>query len=198
MAWQGSLFVETGTLSDVAPLGLNHDSSITALQTSTNNIAITQRSPTSYDGFDFSISGSDESTIDIELNALDGSGTQWHKSIRVEELLDDGLNEPLDEMGHGISIARVPGDSIQVDFKRDHLVFSPGEPISVAVAGKRMSLRSSQSSCRLTVVKARQSGPMLWTTNQPLEIDAEGNSATSTFQLTAPDSEGVYLSLIHI
>ena len=192
MAWQGSLFVETGTLSDIAPLGLNRDSSVTALQTSTNNIAITQRSPTSYDGFDFSISGSDESTIDIELNALDGSGTQWHKSIRVEELLDDGLNEPLDEMGHGISIARVPGDSIQVDFKRDHLVFSPGEPISVAVAGKRMSLRSSQSSCRLTVVKARQSGPMLWTTNQPLEIDAEGNSATSTFQLTAPDSEGVY------
>ena len=191
-AWQGSLFVNTGTVSNIAPLGLNRDSSVTALQTSTNNIAITQRSPTSYDGFDFSIFGSDESTIDIDLRAMDGSGAQWQKSIRITELLDDGLNEALDEMGHGISITRVPGDSIQVDFKRDHLVFSPGEPISVAVAGKQMSLRSSQSSCRLTVVKARQSGPSLWTTNQPLEIDDQGNSTTSVFQLNAPDSEGVY------
>ena len=191
-AWQGSLFTKNGKLSNIAPLGLNRDSSVTALLTSTNNITITQRSPTSYDGFDFSIFGSDESTIDIDLRAMDGSGAQWQKSIRIAELLDDGLNEALDEMGHGISIARVPGDSIQVDFKRDHLVFSPGEPISVAVAGKRMSLRSSQSSCRLTVVKARQSDPPLWTTNQPLEIDADGNSATSVFQLNAPEDEGVY------
>ena len=103
-AWQGSLFVKTGTLSDIAPLGLNRDSSVTALLTSTNNIAITQRSPTSYDGFDFSIFGSDESTIDIELNAMDGSGAQWQKSIRIDALLDDGLNEALDDLGHGISM----------------------------------------------------------------------------------------------
>jgi len=191
-AWQGSLMSKSGKLSNIAPLGLNSDSSVTALLTSTNTVAIAQRSSTSYDGFDFSISGSDESTVHISLKAMDGSGAQWQKSIRIDELLDAGLNEALDELGHGISIARVPGDSILVDFKRDHLVFSPGEPISVSVAGKRMSLRSSQSSCRLTVVKARQAGPALWTNNQPVEIDAIGNSATSVFQFNAPTSEGAY------
>ncbi len=191
-AWRGSLSTKTGTLSNVAPLGLSRGSSITALLTNENSIAVEQRSPTSYDGFDFSISGSDQTSIDIQLSATDGSEIQWKKSISMAELLDSDLNEALDELGHGISIARVPGDSIQVDFKRDHVVFSPGEPISVAVAGKRMSLRSSQSSCRLTVVKARQSGPPLWTSDQTLEIDAQGNSASSVFQFNAPASEGVY------
>ena len=190
--WQGSLTTNTGTLSNIAPLGLNRNSSITALLTNANNIAIEQRSPTSYDGFDFSISGPEETSIDIQLKATDGSGGQWQKSIPIAELLDADLNDALDDLGHGISIARVPGDSIQVDFKRDHLVFSPGEPISVAVTGNRMSLRSSQSSCRLAVVKARQSGPPLWTTNQPLQTDDQGNSAPSVFQLNAPESEGVY------
>ncbi len=197
-AWQGSLSTKTGTFSNVAPLGLSQDSSITALQSNAQSIAIQQRSPTSYDGFDFSISGSDQTSINIQLTAMDGSGAQWQKSISIAELLDADLNEALDELGHGISIARVPGDSIQADFKRDHLVFSPSEPISVAVAGRRMSLRSSQSSCRMKVVKARQSGPPLWTANQPLKIDAQGNSPQSVFEFNAPDSEGAYDLIIQM
>jgi len=176
--WQGSLSANAGTLSNIAPLGLNRDSSVTALQTNANNISIFQQSPTSYDGFDFSIAGPDDTSIEINLKAMDGSDIQWQKSIPITKLLNDDLNEALDELGHGISIVRVPGDSIQVDFKRDHLVFGPGERVNVAVAGNRMSLRSSGSVCRLSVVKARQSGPSLWTSNTMLEIDALKASTT--------------------
>ena len=123
---------------------------------------------------------------------------QWNQTIRVSDLIDTGLNEALDELGHGISIVRAPGDSIEVDFNRDHLVLSPGEPMSVTVSGRRMSLRSTEGSCRLMIVNARQSAPALWTTNSTLAVDGRGNTATANFEVQVPHTEGVYDLIIQM
>ena len=197
-AWQGELATADGELSDVAPLGLARDSSVSAIATDDNTIQIRQLSPANYDGFDFSFSGKSSALINITMASQDGAAIQWQRSITVAELLSSPLNEPLDDFQHGISVTRVPGDEVQFQCGRDHMVFAPDEPFRAQIILNYTALKDVEGICKLTLVPARQSSPALATQAVELTTDDTGSSGKITFDLLAPPTEGVYDIVIEV
>ena len=196
--WQGAVLVDNAEISDVTPIGLNGDSSVTALQVNGRQIAIDQGSASSYDGFDFTISGTDGTRVGIQLSAHDSPETQWKRSFDLEQLLGDGIVATLDDAGHNISITRVPGDAVNVRFDRDNLILFPNARLRISVTGNRMPLRSSRGSCKLSIVPARKLEPVIWKTSADLAIDKSGNFSATNFDVPVPSDEGVYDLVIQI
>ena len=197
-AWQGMLATDDGELFNVAPLGLARDSSVSAIATDKNTIQIRQLSPANYDGFDFSFTGKSSALINIKLASQDGAEIQWQRSVTVAELLSHPLNEPLDDFQHGISVTRVPGDEVQFECGRDHMVFAPDEPFVAQVSLNQTALKSVAGNCKVTLVPARQSSPVLTTQAADLTIDDSGSSEKITFDMVAPPTEGVYDIVIEV
>lgn len=198
-SWHGSLQTESGTLSNIAPLGLTESSSTTARATGEREITIRQTDANNYDGFDFTFTGELDSRIQINLWAKDGPESQLLETPTVRSLIDGTFNRALDELGNRITILRTPGDEIGVQFDQDHLVLIPGATLPAEIWANHCHLKPANANLNLSIVKARQSGPPLWSHSQPIEIDGTGNSLSKTqFQIDVPNTEGVYDLLIDV
>ena len=197
-AWQGALATVDGELFDVVPLGLARDSSVSAIAADKNTIQIRQLSPANYDGFDFSFTGKSSAQINITMASQNGAEIQWQRSVTIAELLSQPLNEPLDDFQHGISITRVPGDEVQFECGRDHMVFAPDEPFRAQIRLNRSALKSVDGNCKVTLVPARESSPVLMAQATELTVDDSGSSGTISFDMEAPPTEGVYDIVIEV
>lgn len=198
-SWNGAIETESGQLSHIRPLGLSESSSTTARAIGDREIAIRQTDATNYDGFDFTFDGQLDSRMQINLRAKDGPESQLLETPTIGELIDGTFNRPLDDLGNRITVLRVPGDEIRVEFQQDHLVVPPGALLPVEIWVNHCRLKPSKANLNLSIVNARQSGSPLWSASRPIEIDGSGSSLPKTeLQIEVPKSEGVYDLLVDV
>ena len=198
-SWHGSIAADGGTVSNITPLGLDESLANTATKISDRQINIHQKVATNYDGFDFTFQGDLNSTINIDLAADDDPESMIQTAIPIQSLIQGAFQNQLDDLGNHLSIDRAPGDTIQVQFTQDHLVIDSGETMSVDVALNHCDLKQGPANMRMSIVKARQSGPATWSHTETIDVNDAGSTPTSThFQFEAPLIEGVYDLLIEV
>ena len=198
-SWHGSIATNRGTLSSITPLGLNEALANTATKINDRQINIRQTVATNYDGFDFTFEGDLDSEISIDLTADDDPESKFQKSLSIASLMQGVFQNQLDDLGNHLSIQRVPGDGVQVQFTQDHLVMDAGQTISVGVALNHCGLKQGAANIRMSVVKARQNGSAIWSESKTIEVSHTGSTLTPTrFQFDAPLTEGVYDLLIEV
>ena len=198
-SWRGSIATDGGAVSNITPLGLNESLADTATRINDRQISILQKVATNYDGFDFTFQGELNSNIYIDFAADDDPESKFQKTLSIESLVQDAFQNQLDDLGNHLSIDRTPGDVVNVQFDRDHLVVDSGETMSVDVALNHSALKRGQAKLRMSLVKARQRGPAIWSQTQTIDVNKAGSTPTATrFQFEAPDDEGVYDLLIEV
>ncbi len=198
-SWRGSIATDRGTVSNITPLGLTESLANTATRINDRQINILQKVATNYDGFDFTFQGDLNSTIAIELAADDDPESKFQKTLSIASLIQAAFQNPLDDLGNHLSIDRAPGDVVEVQLDRDHLVIDSGETMSVDVALNHSALKPGQANLRMSLVTARQRDPATWSQTKTIDINDAGSTPDSTrFQFEAPSEEGVYDLLIEV
>lgn len=198
-SWRGAIVAATGTVSDVSPLGLDQSLANTARVTDQRTVSIAQKVATNYDGFDFTFNGDPDSYISIRLSANDGADSQVNETLSVRSLMLGTFHKSLDDLGNRLTILRAPGDTIKVQFDQDHLVFSTGSTMSMKCGLNHSGLRQGAASMRTSIVQARQSGPVLWSKTETIDVDIDGSSElTALSAIPLPTTEGVYDLMIEV
>ena len=198
-SWQGSITTNNGSVTNVAPLGLNESLADTARVIDARTIRVAQKAATNYDGFDFDFTGDLDSKLTINLSANDDAQSQILETLTVRSLIENDFQKPLDDLGNRLTLARAPGDTIQVQFEQDHLVFNTGTVIPISLALNHTSLNQGEASITTSIVPARENSPALWSSNKTITIDNEGSTQTSVFSdIQLPEIEGAYDLLIEV
>jgi len=197
-SWHGAIFTDSGSISNIMPLGLDESTANTATQINDRQISILQKVANNYDGFDFTYRGNLNSNIRIEL-ADDDAESKIQKTISVKSLIQAPSHHQLDDLGNRLTIDRAPGDKIQVQFTQDHLVIDSGETMSVGVTLNHCDIKQGQSKLRMAIVAAHDTSPTAWLKTETIDVDNVGSTSTPTrFQFEAPTAEGVYDLLIEV
>src|SRR5262249_15085902 len=129
-----------------------------------NRLQVRQRSSRSYDGADIEISGPPETMLKIEFSDSEpGAGPASVTEVSLSELIRNPVNKDLDKSGNRLLVRRAPGDMLRVEFKRDHLVFSPGESFSFDLAPRHLPVAAGTSvQLRTRVVAHSLAGGKEW------------------------------------
>jgi hypothetical protein len=193
--WHGAISVDRGRLDLLRPLGREADEP-GSMWLDENRLQVRQRSAKSYDGADVEIVGPQETLLRIELGDSEpGSGPPSVTEVSVADLLKNPVSKDLDKFGNRLLVRRAPGDMLRVDFKRDHLVFSPGEAFSFDLTPRHLPVGAGMSvQLRARLVAHSLAGGKEWS-SQDQSVKAttdETTPAVVPWQLTLPTEEGVY------
>ena len=198
-SWQGSITASNGSVANVTPLGLDESLADTARVIDHRTISIVQKAATNYDGFDFVFTGDPDSDLTIQLSANDDAHSQISESLNAKTLIEKGFRKALDDLGNRLTVSRVPGDAIQVQFQQDHLVFKAGSVLPISLALNHTSLNQGEATITTSVVPARENGPATWSNNATIDVDNNGSTQTPVFsEIPLPETEGVYDLLIEV
>ncbi len=189
--WRGAISLSAGTLSDLAPLGIEADES-GSMWLDDGALQIAGRSPRRYEGVDLTVSAPNDAKLLVQLGAHDGADAEV-LAIPIADLLDDTVMLPLDEQDNRLVARRAPGDQLRVMFDRDQLVFAPGETFALRVTPHELGLAVDTRVELLCELRPARTEEVLW--KEELEWTApESGMLGETLDLDAklPAVEGVY------
>ena len=108
-AWQGTIRISQGTLSDPAPLGLEADAPGSLLPESSDTIRIHRRTPRTYDGCDLHVQAPADATLLVQLSA-ERAGEARPLEIPLARLLKGFVQFDLDTQRNRLLAQRSPGE----------------------------------------------------------------------------------------
>jgi len=190
--WEGKVTVNEGLPSAPAPLGIEADEPGSMWITG-NRLEIQARSPRTYDGVDFTVTGPLSSPLQLKLGAR-GDGAAFDITVPVGQLANEPYSAQLDATGNRLLIRRAPGDALRVKLSRDSVIFSPGEIADVEVT-PHMLAAGAPTRVRLVsqLFAARTSKDPLWSNEREIDLTAEGLATDPiTLPVRLPPIEGVY------
>ena len=193
--WAGKILVNNGTLSNVSPLGLSADAAASAIE-SNQEVIIDHWSATDYGGADITIDGDSKTEVQIQLYSREQTESKFEQTFLLSDLTAGVSGGEIDLLGNRLSIVRVPGDDLRVEFERKHLVFEPGETFKFSVRPNLTTFADRMTACRIKLVASYPSGR---TASRPLAIktlnfglDKTGSAEPQQVELTMPGDEAVY------
>lgn len=192
--WSGKISVVRGKFSRLTPLGLTLDAPAAVVLVD-QDLVINHWSPTSYGGVDVDLFGSDDAQVNIQITSLENPESRFEQTISIGELASDTVGGEVDSLGNRCSVTRVPGDKIGVEFTREHLVFSPGEPFKFSIRPNLTGLNTRSAVCRVRVVAAHSSGIRInrhYATTLSFSCDANGSAEPQDISFNVPEEESVY------
>lgn len=190
--WQVQVAVSDGNVLACENLGLAPDTPGSD-EISGGRLLVRQRSATSFGGVDATISGTAAARVSVTVVAVDEPAQQFQREWPLAELLDQSQTLALDDDGNRITLGRKPGDWLQVNIGRPHLVFTPGETWRVTLEPRHaMALAGREAVLRGTLVPARQSRPALARQTWTLNIDSAGNAPAVEWEIEIPKGDGAY------
>lgn len=191
-AWQGTVRIQGGRLSEATALGREADESSTMASTD-DGLSILQTAPRSYSGFDVRLTGDPGSEVTVELAPRDRPQQVKRVRYRLSELMQQTQSVEIDERRNRLVATRAPGDRLRVKFERESLVFSPGEELQLEVTPYETGFEAGANlRLKARLLKAR-SDDELWRTEQDVRIDeAGGVSPVEPIAVRMPAQEGVY------
>jgi len=193
--WQGRIAIQGGTISSIVPLGVTLDASASVKKIE-NGVLIDHWSPTNYGGADVELTASLDTKISFQLTSVENPESVSEQTISVEQLVGQTVAAELDEFGNRFSVSRAPGDSLQVQFEKPHLVFEPGESFRFSVQPRLTGLTTRTASCRVKVVLAGATGVSsrsLYSKSIPVSLDQVGSAVEPIeLEIPVPNQEEVY------
>jgi len=193
--WQGRIAIGGGTISSIAPLGVTLDASASVKKIE-NGVLIDHWSPTNYGGADVELTASLDTKISFQLTSIENPESVSEQTISVEQLVGQTVAAELDGFGNRFSASRAPGDSIQVQFEKSHLVFEPRESFRFSVQPRLTGLTTRTANCRVKVVLAGATGVgsrALYSKSIQVSLDQTGSAVEPIeLEIPVPNKEGVY------
>ncbi|HEX5103673.1 MAG TPA: hypothetical protein VFV87_07685 [Pirellulaceae bacterium] len=190
-SWQGTIRLSAGVLADPAPLGLEADDPGSMQVVADTMLRIHPRSPRSYDGCDLRVKAPADAKLLIEL-APEGAPPPQPLEIPLAQLLKGVAQFPLDERQNRLLVQRSPGDALRVQFAHEHLVFAPGEKLTLNVEPNPADVTPSTSYLLAASLLYGRSEEQLWNKDLELKTDAGARAALATVEVPLPLDEGVY------
>jgi hypothetical protein len=184
--WTGEISAAGAAVSQLQPLGIEADE-VAALRLADNRVVVAPLVPRVFDGCDLTIRGDDQTPVAIRLHNVSAAEPK-EVSIPLGELARGEYRAPLDELGGYLLVNRAPGDRLRVTIDREHLVFSPGESLKLAVAPHLEAPPASPLSLEARVMRV-DGGAVVWETRLPYEPT---KPAPLALELAAPAAEGAY------
>ena len=189
--WKIEVESSTGPVKKILPLGLAADTP-GSMFLDQGVAVIEQPSAGVYNGIELHVENQVECNLTITMVDADQPAIQFQKTIALAELLPGkAIGVPVDDRQNRLNIARSPGDSLKVNFEREHLVFWQGEEFTVDVQPHLTNLKNRSARCKVSIVPARISGPAVWTNELEFELDSDGSSPSQQLRFEMP-VEGVY------
>ena len=189
-AWQGTIRVTSGQLSEATVLGLEADAPGSIQQVDSSTLRVYPRSPHSYDGCDVRIVAPDDARLLVELS--DEGGPAPAIEIPLSKAIQTFQNIELDNRGNRLLAQRAPGDTLRVKLSRDSLVFGPGEKLEAEIAPTSLSLSPSTAYLLSTTLQYARSDTELKREEQEIRTDESGALASLPMSFALPSEEGVY------
>ncbi|MCH2181997.1 MAG: hypothetical protein MK108_08335 [Mariniblastus sp.] len=188
--WQGSIRINEGWIRDIQPLGLSADTPGT-IRLVKQHVAIQQHSAVVYSGFDCEVAGSPDTTIEIELTAIDQPDQQIVQTIRLNEVLANDKSIDVGQQTR-LTITRAPDDELRLVTARKTMVFEIGEQFDFEIEANQTALPAGNATLVATLFPARSEEPLIWSDRINVEIDEQGSSGPTAVSVEVPVKEGVY------
>lgn len=211
--WRGWVVVDQGSLSKPQALGVEADepgsmwlehgrlpSEATASgsfpgrpESAYSYLAISQRSPRTYDGADLLASGSPDTGIWVRLAAYTlgkqpAADSGWQR-VTIAQLFDGAASFPLDDTGNRLVVQRAPDDMLRVTLADRPLVFLPGETFQFEVLPHRLPTEEGKKLRVEFQLTAARGGGSLWSNEQEM---VAGQEIPIPVDVPVPGKEGVY------
>ena len=190
--WQGSLSVQSGSLSRLSYLGMDADEAAT-IYLHANKVHIAQRSGRDYDGFDIDVSGAPHTPLTLELTPAGNPEEHTRIEVPLADLVTGYKFAELDAQNNQVLIQRVGGDQLRVQLDRSSLVFAPGESLTLTIIPHETGLEDKTNlRCHAQLVRSAETQP-LWERSDDLLVDSGGElRPIGPMTVAVPDAEGVY------
>ena len=190
-AWQGTIRVSDGTLSDPIPLRLETDTPGSMLLVDSATLEVFPRSPRSYDGVDLRVQAADDARLIVQLRGpqdqpLDPIEVPLARVLRGIQKVD------LDEHKNSLLVQRSPGDGLRVALARDSAVFAPGERLELEVQPLALDLGSGNTYLLEATLTPAGSDERVGGTDHELRTGPDGAAPAIPLALALPTVEGVY------
>lgn len=190
--WQGRIYARGGTLSDPRPLGIEADEP-GSMWTAGGVLEVRQRSPRFYDGVDVNVSAPSESTLVIDLRAVEGQVRLAEVEVPLEVLRHGSHDSQLDEQGNRLSVRRAPGDSLRVRLSSASAVFAPGDLLELEVQPHLLAIEAQarmRLAARLTPARATRN---VWSDEVEMTAPTDAQDwSPVTLTVKLPSEEGAY------
>jgi hypothetical protein len=186
--WTGGISVAGGEVSDLQPLG-NEADEVAALRLDGKQVVINPLAPRIFDGCDVTLRGDEAALVSIRLHN-DSATEAKEVQAPLGELARAEYRARLDELGGFLLVNRTPGDTLRVDVRRAHVVYEPGETISLTVTPHLDGVALPEGPLTLDARLAPSSGgAVAWEDSYPWDGAAR---APITLELPAPAGEGAF------
>jgi hypothetical protein len=190
LRWTGKLALSDGTFSDQQLLGVEADAA-GSFWHERNIIHVDALRPHRFDGFDVTVTCSEEARLAIELLA-DGALSPVRAEVPVIEAARAPFRQPLDDQSRLLLVHRSPGDSLRIETDREMLIFAPGEEFQFKVRPAAGELVPGTTVDLTTTLSPARGGSPLWSVQNPrlnVPIDEE---LVAAVDVPLPREEGVY------
>lgn len=184
-----------GKLSDIVALGMESDEP-GSIRLQDGAAIIEPRSTRTYDGFNVTVAADAAGQLELDLASTSPAGAEVRKNVRftLAEVLQQTVVTDWPEAGGSrISVRRAPGDRLQVDLDRKHVIFTPGELLELRIRPHLLGYAPG-TALRLTAAlhPARQARA-LWSDTTDLTAPADDHAWPKLpLSLHLPETEGVY------
>lgn len=191
LAWQGSIQVSEGVLSEVTPLGLEADEPGSMQPQDDRTIRIFPRTARTYDGCDLQIQAPASAKLLVRLS-LDGDAARRPLEIPLSKVLQGVVQLDLDDRGNRLLAQRCPGDALRVKFEQSALIFSPQETFEVTVQCNPLDMAAGASYLLAASLTPARADQQLWNQDGEVQVAADGNVTDVSLRVPLPAAEGVY------
>ncbi len=187
--WAGTVSSTTGLISQFRSLGLTQDNP-GSTYLDNGQLVFDQPSATIYNAVEVTVRYEPEGELLLRLVDQDRPDLEFQTSVPFSKLLKDAYSEEMGDESR-INIARSPGDRLQLQLARDHLIFESGEVFELGVLPTLCGIENGTGRCKVSVNPAR-GGSSLWNDSIEFELDESGNSEGQLVSVPIPEIEGVY------
>jgi uncharacterized lipoprotein YddW (UPF0748 family) len=152
-----------------------------------------ERSPSAYDGVDFSLVAPRNAVLTVRLFPRDDPRGEVRREIPLSDLLSNFQNVPLDDRQNRLLVRRAPGDRIRVRFNRDSLVFSPSERFELEAIPHATGFAPKTALTGTATLTPVEGPASLWSQTQELTVGEDGSTPPlGPLSIPLPQTEGVY------
>lgn len=190
-AWQGTIQLSGGVLSEVVSLGLESDAPGSMLLTSPTTLRVFGRSPRSYDGCDLRIQAPADAKLVVQLDA-DTTTRRAPIELPLARIVQELVRQNLDDKNNQLMAQRSPGDALRVSFDRSSLVFASGEKFELDVQPQQLELTANSTYVLSATLGPGRTEDSTWSEEKEFRTEAGTTLKAIRLIVPLPEQEGVY------
>ena len=179
-----------GKLANPASLGTARDDPGT-LSIERGRLHARRKSARVIDGWEFDLPATEAEILKLSLHAPELNGWEETIELKLVDLLTKGVALDLCQGQLRLDLARAPGDELQVDSRRAHWIYDPGETVEFELRHRSLEpARGPGSSLQWKIKPARSTRTLAY--DYETLRETENGDSVCALNFAAPQAEGVY------